>query len=75
MLGCWIRPWRGETLCGVVVAVSGERLICRSPGGFQFEVLLADVKARKAEVWRADNLGRGWRLTESPSGQMPVLLS
>ena len=44
MLGCWIRPWRGEALVGQVMAVSGDELVCRSAGGFQFIIRLADLK-------------------------------
>ena len=77
MLGCWVRPWRGEALSGVVVAVSGWYLICRAPGGFEFRVLFADVKARRAEAWASEpempiNYA-GYRLTEKGSGRFLAL--
>ena len=44
MVGSWVRPWRGERIVGMVVAVSGEELICRAPGGFEFRIRLEDLK-------------------------------
>jgi hypothetical protein len=44
MLGNWIRPWPGELVAGQIIAVSGEWLICRAPGGVEFHVRLSDVK-------------------------------
>lgn len=68
MLGCWVRPWRGETLCGTVVAVSGDYLICRAPGGFEFRIRIADFEAGKVERYASDPTAtrgpsRAYRLT------------
>lgn len=50
MLGLWLRPWPQEAVVGEVVAVSGSTLVCHSPGGVEFTVLLADVP--KMAVYR-----------------------
>lgn len=61
----------------MVVFVSGDRLICRAPGGVQFEVLIVDVKARRAEVWASQPERPlnfvGYRLTEKGSGKFLAL--
>lgn len=61
----------------MVVFVSGKHLVCRAPGGFQFEVLLDDVKARRAEVWASEPERPlnfvGYRLTEKGSGKFLAL--
>jgi hypothetical protein len=67
MVGCWVRPWRGEALVGEVFAVSGEWLICRA-AGVEFRVLrskVAEFMATKPKPQRLywHRLG-GLRLTE-----------
>ena len=77
MLGKWIRPWRGEPLCGLVIAVSGEELICRAPGGFEFRVLLQDVRMGRAKSYPdCPPPPQGYyhyRLTEKGSGKLTAL--
>lgn len=53
MIGFWIRPWPEEKLCGEVVAVSGEHLVCRIPCGIEFRVLLEDVRSGRLALYRS----------------------
>lgn len=53
MIGFWIRPWPGEKLVGEVVALSGEHLICRAPGGVEFLVFLEDVRNGKIAAYKS----------------------
>lgn len=52
----------------MVVAVSGDRLVCRAPGGFEFSILLDDLKKmevteRKPNPHNAQSRLCGYRLT------------
>jgi len=42
MIGHWIQPWPGESLLGEVIAISGDRMVCRARNGLRFEVALSD---------------------------------
>lgn len=43
LVGTVIRPWPGESLTGVVCAVSGDRVVCVAPDGLRFEVALEAI--------------------------------
>jgi hypothetical protein len=61
----------------MVVAVSGEWLICRAPGGFEFKVRLDDVKWNRAESWgsgESEHHPISMRLS-APTHELPKLLS
>lgn len=50
------------------MAVSGDRLVCRAPGGFEFSILLDDLKKmevteRKPNPHNAQSRLCGYRLT------------
>lgn len=64
MVGNWIRPWPGESLVGQILAVSGDRVECRSPGGVSFHVQLADVRAGRVKELRAIMVDDGVVLRE-----------
>lgn len=43
MLGHWIQPWPGEYILGEVIAVEGDRVVCRCRNGLRFTVAMADI--------------------------------
>lgn len=53
MVGLWLRPWQGEKLVGEILAVSGDFLVCRAPGGAEFFVELEDVRSGKCRTYRS----------------------
>ena len=57
-LGAWVRPWPGENVVGHVVAVEGEHLVCRTVGGQQFLVDIADVIMGRVAEFGASLLPR-----------------
>lgn len=48
----WIRPWAGERLCGMIVAIEGDCYVCLADGGEKFLVRKTDVVAGRAKVFR-----------------------
>ena len=56
MLGLWIRPWPGERVVAQIVAVSGDMLECRSPGGAQFQVEMVDVRSGRLKLFASVSL-------------------
>lgn len=66
MLGLWVRPWKGEWVCGEVVAVSGDDLVCRAMDGSVFVCSLGQtpLDAYSAERPVGPPLSIPYRLTE-----------
>jgi hypothetical protein len=68
MLGLWIRPWKGEWVCGEVIAVSGADLVCRTLEGMVFrfpmgELAKAETLSRPPYRRRQNTPPAGYQLT------------